>query len=342
MNNKTVTIEISTKTILKILVIFIALLFLYLLQDIIILVFISLILAVALNPFVDKLEKYKIPRWLGTIFVYFVLCFIIFLIIRLIIPPFLEQSQNLINNLPSYLEKLRDYFGRHGYSKDIGIGRGVQKSLENLPMILENPGGIFSTVLGVFAGAFGVITVLVLSFYLVLEDNAVKESLVKYLSPKSKERILNVYKRVRDKLGRWVRGQIILSLFVGALVLLGLLIINVKYALALAIFAAFTELIPFVGPFIGIIPALIITAAVSPTKAIWVIILYVVVQQLENHILTPQVMKRAVGLNPIIVITAMLVGGKLYGILGVLLAIPLISAGSVIIEEIIKFKKTAK
>lgn len=145
--------------------------------------------------------------------------------------------------------------------------------------------------------------------------------------------------RMQMKIGKWLRGQLFLSLIIFLLSWLGLSVLGVKYALVLAVFAGVTELIPYFGPFIGGVPAVLIAFTQSPTLAILVIVLYVVIQLIENHVLVPKVMQKAVGLNPVVTIIVILIGAKLAGILGIILAVPVTTALGVAAKDLIEYKK---
>jgi len=181
--------------------------------------------------------------------------------------------------------------------------------------------------------------VLIITFYMTLEEDGMKK-FVKSIAPlKYQPYLISKVKRVQVKMGMWLRGQLILSLILGVLAYIGLLIIGVDYALVLALLVAVTEFIPYVGPIIGGIPAVFIAFTQSPVKAGIVVVLYVVIQQLENSVISPKVMQKAVGLNPIIIILALLVGGTIGGFAGVILAIPAVTIISVFVEDFFDNKK---
>jgi predicted PurR-regulated permease PerM len=152
---------------------------------------------------------------------------------------------------------------------------------------------------------------------------------------------MDLFNRVQRKMGLWLRGQLILCLIIFALTYLGLSILGVKYALILALIAGLTEFIPYLGPFLGGVPAVFLAFTQSPTLAIFVAILYIIVQQIENNFLTPKIMEKAVGLNPIVSIAAIMVGFSIGGVIGALLSIPVATAAVVVIQDLLH-KKQAK
>ncbi|EKE05186.1 MAG: protein of unknown function UPF0118 [uncultured bacterium] len=167
-----------------------------------------------------------------------------------------------------------------------------------------------------------------------IEETAIKRSLGFILPEKYQPFVLRIIEKVQKQIGNWLKGQLVLCLIIGLMIYIGLLILGINYALVLACLAAIGEFIPYVGTFAAAIPALFLAFTQSPIKAVFVLILYVIVQQIENHLVAPKVMQRAVGLNPIIVITSLLVGAKIGGVLGVFLAIPVATGISVVIREL--------
>jgi len=320
-----ITIHISSLSIFKVLGVFLILVFAYLVWDIIVLLFVSLLFAASLTPAIDWMEGKKIPRAVGILLIYAAVLLLLSLVAVLIIPPITEQIQQLASTLPSYYERLIQSFGNFKLQSD--TGQVLQQNLSSVGQTLSSyTGSVFSLVSGLFGGVVTFVTVLVLTFYFIVKKDGLK-NFVQSLSPiKYQKYAVSVFLRIQDKLGLWLRGQLLLSGIIFLITLIGLLILDVRYALVLALIAGITEAIPFVGPFIGAVPAVFLAFLESPLKGIFVVILYIVVQQLENNIIVPKVMAKAVGLNPIVVIVAILLGAKLAGVLGAVLAIPVATA----------------
>lgn len=324
-------IEISTRTIVKIFLILGFVLIGLLLKDVFILVLIAFILAMALNPFVDRLGK-KLPRGIAVLVLYSLIGAVLFFMIKLIVPTVAEQINFISRNSQLYIE------GAHKLSDN--ASPELQKSIKSLVSDIPNKlrdisiNGILNKLLGIFSGIVGFITIVVLTFYFLLDKEGIEKTLQYYLPEDYKKRGMRVYRKISRNMSLWLRGQILLSLAIGIISYIGLTVIGIEFALTLAVWAAFTEFIPVIGPIIGGIPALMIALATSPSKALSVLIFYVSVQFLEGHFLVPQVMKKALGLSPAFVIISILTGARLFGILGVLLALPVASALSVLIEEI--------
>lgn len=325
MNRK---IDISHKTIFFIAA-FLALLWaLYLIRDVIILLFIAVIFMSALSPIIGKLQKFKVPRSLAIAFVYVVIIAVVSSLISFVITPLVEQTTNLLTNFPNYLSTV---IPESGF-----IDRTV----------LQQEFGNFSknaleVSLALFNNFLGFISVAVLTFYMLLERDKLDKLLAQFFIGKE-ERIARTTRRIEEKLGSWMRGQIVLTLIIGTASYIGLTILGLPYALPLAILAGILEIIPVIGPIISAIPAILIAYLISPVSALSVALLYLVIQQLENHLIVPQVMKKAVGLNPLAVIIAVAIGGRLLGIPGALLAVPITVVAQIITEDLINAKDIAE
>lgn len=310
-----------------------SLIFLYLIRDILLIVFVSVIIAAAINGPVSWLQNRRVPRLLGVVFIYLLLFLLFALVITLIFPSLAEQIKQLTTILPDFTEKLgvgfeeiRERFGVEGNLESIlrRVSQGLSQATSN----------VFGTIVNVFGGLFSAVVVLVISFYLAVQERGVKRFLVS-LTPNEHQRyVADLIERIQKKIGGWLRGQLLLMAIVGFLIFLGLYFLGIKYALTLALLAGLLEIIPYIGPVFAAIPAIILAFFQSPFLALLVIILFIVVQQLENYLIVPQVMRKAVGLSPIIVIVTMLIGAKLAGILGIILAVPLTAAIAEVFKDI--------
>jgi len=247
------------------------------------------------------------------------------LVITIISPVLAEQIKQLANYFPELIEKVnigfQEWWGQ--YRTDVNL----QSFLDNFSNKLNQAtSSIFGTVVGLFGGLFSFGIVLVISFYLAVQEKGVKRFFISMTPSEHQHYVSDLINRIQIRIGGWLRGQLLLMLIIGSLTFIGLYFLGVKYALTLALIAGILELIPYIGPFIALIPAVILAFVQSPMLALLVIVLYVVIQQLENYVIVPQVMKKAVNLNPIVIIVVMLIGAKLAGVMGVILSIPLTAA----------------
>ncbi len=318
-------VEISTGTIFRVIFILLALFFLYIIKDILVLLFFAVIIASAVDLPVRRLDKLKIPRVISVLFVYLIAVGVIVGLLILFIPSLSQEIKAFSEKFPSYANELYQKFQRLQSSslQFEKIVRGTQEILGNVGESLKvSATTILSKTFDFFGGLASIAIVIVVSFYLAVQKNGI-ETLLKTLTPKKHEDyVLKLWKRSQRKMGQWFQGQLFLALVVGVGVYLGLSLLNVRFALLLAIIAGLLELLPYIGPVLAAVPAIILAFFQSPILALWVIILYLVVQQLENYLLVPLIMKKAVGLNPVVVIITLLIGGKLLGIIGVILAVP--------------------
>lgn len=327
-------LEISWTSILKFFAVLLGLLFLYKILDILVLFFIVLVIVAALYPIVDRWERYM-ARVLAVILLYLIIIAVVVLVGFLILPPLIFQIHNLTLNLPTYLSKI--WPAIENWRNIISIS---QQSLSTLSSALSKVStGLYSTTLGFVNGIIALVTAFILTFYMLLEKQVAREFIVTLLPVERKEQIIGLLRKVALKMGGWLRGQLLLCLLIGILDLIGLLILQVPFALTLAIWAGLVEIIPYIGPWLGLLPAALLGFTVSPLVGILVIVWFIGVQQLEANVLVPKIMQKAVGLSPVIIILAILIGAKLLGILGVILAVPAAAALLVLIQEWPNLKK---
>lgn len=337
-NKENVTlIKFDIWSIGKILLIFVILWFLYVLRDVIFIVLIAGLLATIINPMVNYFEKKKIPRWAGALFVYLSVLLVLILIGMAIVPAVVSQTKLFIDEIPEFLDSILN-------KVQAGIQAGSQEQFLDMFNNWLNKSSLSAksifSVLGTVAGqVMSVFMVLVLSFYLSVRKKGVRSFIDSLVPTKYKKFLADFSESVQKDIGAWARGLLLLCFFVGTLVYLGLLILGVKFSLTLAVIAGLTEVIPYLGPFIGAVPAVLMALTQSPTLALFVLILFVVIQQIENIFISPYVMYKAVGLDPLIIILALLVGGKLAGPIGMVLAVPAATIVAILIRYYLKHKK---
>jgi len=336
--DKKINVEISTGIILRTIVILLALGVLYLVRDILALLFVTVIIVSVLNPIVNYLHKKRIPRPLGVLAIYLILFLIIGIAISFLIPPAVNQIKDFTQNLPAYTQNISGFTQKiSNFFQTQHIAYGNEQIFSDITSKLPTiSGGIFSTTVGILSGLFTVIVILVLAFYMMTVEDGIRNFIVFITPEKHKEYAGDLVTRMEIKIGKWMNGQLIIMLLVFILDFIGLWLVGVPYSLILAIIAALFELIPFIGPTIGSIPGIIIGFTISPLLGFSTVLIYLLVQQIESNIIVPQVMKRTVGLNPIAVILVLLVGAKLGGLLGVVLSVPAATAISVFVEDLFK------
>ena len=287
------------------------------LRDIITSIFISYIIMAALIPLVSFLHKRGIPRLISVLIVYFGLLIVGVLIIFPLAFFGASQINSLIIGFPEYLGKT---------AKALGTSFDAAQVQNYITRELDIIGSnAFIVTQRVFGGIFSIFTILIVSFYLLLSHDTFKKQIVKFFHEKDRETAYKVFQNVDDKLGSWLRGQVILCTVIFSLTYFALSLIGIPNAFPLAILAGLLEAFPTIGPVLSAIPAVIVAFTISPAMVISVILVYIVIQLLENNLIVPKIMERAVGINPIIVIIGVTTGAALMGVIGALISIPFIS-----------------
>lgn len=329
MGEKRIVIDFSPRSILWVVFTVIAIWLVYVLREIFVIVFLSYIFATAADPLIDRLEKKKIPRSVSIIGLYLAVVGVLVLFFRLIIPPAISQITDLAQNSDLYIDRINAYVQ--------GINPSFAESAKTAILnFIANLGstGVLSQALGIFSGALGLLLIFVISFYLLWQRNGVEKVIATYFPQKYQEKTIDISRQISAKMSSWVRGQLFLVFIIFMINYIGLSILGVDFALILAILSGILELLPIIGPIIAGAAAALVALTVSPLLALFVVIWYVVVQQVENHILVPQIMKKSLGLNPITVIIAILIGGKILGVLGIIIAVPVAVSLSIIFREL--------
>lgn len=335
--------NISTGVIVKTILIILGLWLIYVVREVFAVLFVALILSAALDPAVRWMVARKVPRSLAVVAVFLVLFLVAGTLVSLLIPPIVSQFKSFAENLPANFEKLADVFGGvENYFRLHGLQFSSQEFLSGLGSNLtESSGKIFATTASVFRGFISLIAVVSLAFYLSIKEEGTRNFLVSVTPIAYQEYAISLAERIRTTIGKWLRGQFFLMLIIFTLNYLALYLLEVPYALILAICAGLLEIIPYLGPIISTILAVAVGFTVSPLIGFMVLIAYVIIQQIENHLIVPQIMKKAVGLNPVTVILALLVGVKLGGALGAVLAVPLAAVLSLCLKDLIGRKEEA-
>lgn len=329
-------VTISTGTFIKAALIVLLMGFLWYIHEIVIIFFASLLLAALIEPFADWFSKKNIPRALSVLIVYVVLLTVVILVFLGLTPIVTEQFTQVTSNASSFSVEIEKTFARlQTFSVQHGLSQDISKTIQGIEgAISESTRSLFSTVKGFFGGLVTGLVILVLTFYMVAEGEKMQRYF-KSLAPVEYQPYLSeLMKKMQVKIGAWLRGQLFLGFVIGLVSYIGLSLLHVRYALLLAVIAGLFEMVPYVGPIFSAIPAVMIAFTQSPALGLIVLGLYVIIQQIENHLLVPKVMQKATGLNPIVSIIALLIGVKLGGIPGAFFAIPVAMMLTVIVEDL--------
>jgi len=320
-------IEVSSKTIIFTILFLLSLKMIWQIRELIFSLFIAFIIAGALKPGVDYLEKRKIPRTLASFLIYLIFILLIVGVFNLIIPPLAQEIAHLFKNLPIIIKNAFPY---------VSINFPANFFTQNLPSIANQAVDIIK---GIFSNIIFVTSTLFFGFYFIIDDHLIEKLLGNFFDDLEVNKIEDVINKGQKRMAAWFWGEIILMLVIGIMSYIGLTIIGMKYVLALSVLAGLLEVIPNLGPITSAIPAFLIGFSYSPVLGGSTIILNLVIQQLENNLIVPFVMKKVIGLHPIVTLIALIVGGKLAGILGVILAVPTTIFIETVLIEIQKGRK---
>ena len=325
---KPIKIEISHRTIVFTVVLLLVVWLLYSIREIILGFFISLLIMSILNPTVTKLSRYKIPRLMSVFMVYLMMLSLTGIVIALLIPPLIIQSSNFVANAPKYLDSI----GVFGPYTEHVLG-------QIFAQIGILPGKLAKLTLSVFSNVLAVATVLVFSFYLLVYRDKLYKRLGYFLGSKREKEAVRVLDLLEKKLGGWFRARLFSMFIIWITTYLGLLILGIPYALPLSILAGLLEIVPNIGPVVAAIPAIIIGFGISSMMGVATLALAFLIQQAESYLLTPKIMEKTVGVNPIVTLLAMAIGFKLAGIVGILISIPCVVLAYALFEEYTPFVK---
>lgn len=291
------------------------LILLYQLKEILLIIFIAYIIVAALSPIVDFLKKRGLPRTAAVLITFLATLLLFVLLVAPLVPFLVAQIQQLSKSFPQYLHQAAMAIGVQVDARELGQVFTPQQLGQNA----------FALAGGVFGGFFALVTTIAISFYLLLSYEKAKGGVANLFTTKSREKAMGVIEQINNKLGAWLQGQFLLSLAIALLTWITLMSLGMPFALPLAVLAGLFEIVPTIGPIISAVPAVVVALTISPNMALVIMVAYIAIQMVENHLLVPRIMQRAVGLNPVIVIIGVIAGDRLLGIPGALLSVPFIS-----------------
>jgi predicted PurR-regulated permease PerM len=306
-------------------------------RDALLLIYISALIATGLSPLVDELERkrllrQRVPRWAAILVIYVCIIAAVVGIGAMVIPPIVTQARELAMELPRLLHNAQLWLINRGVlTREISAREAVQQTATNTAQ--DTLGFVANAVLGVIGGVFGLITVLVLAFYLLVDSTSLVLVLLRLFPREKRARLEDACRRVTHKISAWLGGQLLLGAVIGSTAALGLFLLGVPFFWVLALIAGIGEMIPIVGPILSAVPAIAVALSVRPTLALGVLLFFIGQQQLENHLLVPKIMQRQVGISPVFIIIALLIGGSLLGVMGAILAVPTAAILQVLLEE---------
>ena len=313
----------------------------YQVRGVLLMLYISVLLAIGFSPIVRIIERQKLlpigtrrfPRWLAILILYLAIIGALISVGSLVFPPLFHQAEQLWSQLPEMFDQAQRFLIEKGILRE---RLTWQQAVERAP----GTGGsqaigrtVLSAVVGLVGGILGLLTILILTFYFLVESHAMRTTLLQLFPRRERARVDSIARAITTKVSAWLGGQLLLAGIIGGTSAVGLWALGVPFFYVLAVIAGVGEMIPVVGPILSAIPAVAIAATVSMQKVLFVIVFFVVQQQLENHVLVPKVMQRQVGVSPVAVIVALLIGGNLLGIAGAILAVPTVAILQVLFTE---------
>jgi predicted PurR-regulated permease PerM len=302
----------------------------YLVRDALLLVYVSSLLALGFSPLVRLIERQRllpirstrprVPRWLAILVPYVAILGTITLVFILLWPPLVAQSRALWAQLPDMFDRAQQFLvGKGLLNEHLTVREAMERA--------QGPGGaaaekVAGAVVGLAGGIVGIVTILILSLYILIDADNLRSSMLRLFAVEQRPRVAAATREVMVKVSAWLGGQLLLGAVIGTSSAIGLWALGVPFFYVLALVTGIGEMIPVVGPILSAIPALAVAATISLQKTAFVLIFLVVQQQLESHILVPRIMSRQVGVSPVTVLVALLIGGSLLGIVGAILAVP--------------------
>jgi predicted PurR-regulated permease PerM len=309
---------------------------LYLVRSTLLLVFISVFLAVALGPAVAFFRRRGVPKGLSILLVYVLIAASIFGVGLLIVPPVVKQVDQLAKDIPGYVANLRDNKQFRKYDDKYHISAKLNEQARKLPSHLgEAAGALQSVTVGIFGALVQLVTVLTMTFFLLLDGERIAGFLLAMRGPVEEDRRRRIAGDIYRSIAGYVAGNLLISVLAGVTTYITLTILSVPFAVPLSVLMAFLDLIPLVGATLGGVTIAIVTLFNNfPTSTIVWVLVFIVYQQVENNVIQPIVYRRTVNVAPLAVIVAILIGGSLLGILGALVAIPIAATVQIIIREL--------
>jgi predicted PurR-regulated permease PerM len=315
----------------------------YNVRNILLLLYISGLLAIGFSPIIRLIEKQKLlpvgharfPRWLAILVLYLVIIGTLVGIGMLMVPPLVDQSKALAAELPQMFERGQQFLIERGILRE---RLTWQQAVERAPIggSGEAVTTVFGAVMGLIGGIFGFLTILIVTFYILVEADRLRDTMLHLFPRERRPRVAAASREIVSKVSAWLAGQLMLGAIIGITSAIGLGLLGIPFFYVLALIAGVGEMIPIIGPILSAIPAVAVAASVSYKHALFVIIFFVVQQQFENHVLVPKVMERQVGVSAVTVIVALLIGANLLGIVGAILAVPTAAILQVVIWEVTK------
>jgi predicted PurR-regulated permease PerM len=313
-------------------------------QEVIFLLFVAILVATAIEPIVNRLRRGPFTRGTGVLVVYTAIMLVIGTAAYFVIPNVLNQAGSFTQTLPERLIATRVDVAQLSQPALRGVLLQLLDQLNTAVQVPATPKQEDLVAVGAAAAQtiISFLSIFVLAFYWLVERASIKRVLLRSVSVARAKDVNTVWLEVEEKLGGWVRGQLVLMLAIGVMAGLGYTILGLPNAALLAVAAGLFEIVPMIGPFLAFAPAVVVALTVSPGTAVLVIVYALVIQQIESNVLVPRVMREAVGVSPLTVLLGILIGSALYGLPGAFLAVPLAGAIQVVLAHTLRVEDPAQ
>lgn len=320
------------------------------------------VIAYLINPLMTKLEiRFKLSRGLSILFTYIAFLGILFIFLTSVTPTIVESITEIVKEVPNYISQtetminshVEDFEALERFISEFNIsfedltqnsdGNTLQNMLNN---IQQYAFGIIGAIFDFTSGIFKFIIGLVMSIYILKDKEKFADAIRKmghaYFDKKRTEQFFKLMSEIDDVFSKYIIGKSIDSLIIGVICFIGMMMLDVRYGLLLSIIVAITNMIPYFGPFIGAVPAVLITIFYSPIQALWVLLFILALQQFDGYILGPKILGDSVGLSPFWIIIAILIGGGFFGVLGMLIAVPIMAVIRNLNQKYIEYRLSLK
>ena len=313
-------------------------------QEVIFLLFVAILVATAIEPVVNRLRRGPFTRGSGVLVVYTAIMLVIGTAAYFVIPNVLNQAGSFTQTLPERLIAMRVDVAQLNQPALRGLLLQLLDQLNTAVQVPATPKQEDLVAVGAAAAqtVISFLSIFVLAFYWLVERASIKRVLLRSVSPARARDVNTVWLEVEEKLGGWVRGQLVLMLAIGVMAGLGYTVVGLPNAALLAVAAGLFEIVPMIGPFLAFAPAVVVALTVSPSTAVLVIVYALVIQQIESNVLVPRVMREAVGVSPLTVLLGILIGSALYGLPGAFLAVPVAGAIQVVLAHTLRAEDPAQ
>lgn len=313
-----------------------AVIFLYRVRAVLTPFLLAMVIAYLINPLVQILESRKFPRGVAILIIYLALGLIIGLMFFYAVPELVKELSRFATNLPKYMQEAENHFRgiRQSYYR-VGLPDGIARVFDEkldqgervLAMMVKSA---LNGVLGLFSSLLSIIFAPIFAYYILRDLANIKKSLIGVIPKAYRTETMALFRDIDDVLSKFVRSHLTVCAIIGISTGIGMALIGVDFAFVIGLIAGITDLIPYIGPFIGAIPAVALALLKSPATVLYVIVVITLIQQLESNIITPRIVGNSLGLHPLLVIFVLLAGGELFGILGMLLALPVTAVAKVV------------